>query len=114
MELRHIYTFQAIVKEGSFLKAAEKLMYAQSTITLHIQQLEAELGVKLFARQGKKVQLTEAGRSLRDQADHLLDYVATLQQNMADLVSGEAGHVRLGAVEPTASLRLPPLLVEYC
>ena len=77
-------------------------------------ELEAELGVKLFARQGKKVQLTEAGRSLRDQADHLLEYVAKLQQNMADLVSGEAGHVRLGAVEPTASLRLPPLLVEYC
>ena len=114
MELRHLQTFQAVVREGSFLQAAEELQYAQSTITLHIQQLEAELGVKLFARQGKKVQLTEAGRSLRDQADHLLEYVATLQQNMADLVSGEAGHVRLGAVEPTASLRLPPLLVEYC
>ncbi len=114
MELRHLQTFQAIVRTGSFLQAAEELQYAQSTITLHIQQLEAELGVKLFARQGKKMQLTKAGRSLRDQADHLLGYVATLQQNMADLASGEAGHVRLGAVAPTASLRLPPLLVEYC
>lgn len=114
MELRHIYTFQAIVKEGSFLKAAEKLMYAQSTITLHIQQLEAELGVKLFIRQGKKVQLTEAGRSLQEQANSLVARAMALQQTMFDLVAGEAGHVRIGAIEPTASLRLPRLLAPFC
>ncbi|HEX7734875.1 MAG TPA: LysR family transcriptional regulator [Ktedonobacteraceae bacterium] len=114
MELRHIYTFQAIVKEGSFLKAAEKLMYAQSTITLHIQQLEAELGVKLFIRQGKKVQLTEAGRSLQEQADSLVARAMALQQTMFDLVAGEAGHVRIGVIEPTASLRLPQLLAPFC
>lgn len=114
MELRHIYTFQAIVKEGSFLKAAEKLMYAQSTITLHIQQLEAELGVKLFIRQGKKVQLTEAGRSLQEQADSLVARAMALQQTMFDLVAGEAGHVRIGVIEPTASQRLPQILAPFC
>lgn len=114
MELRHIYTFQAIVKEGSFLKASEKLMYAQSTITLHIQQLEAELGVKLFIRQGKKVQLTEAGRSLQEQADSLVARAMALQQTMFDLVAGEAGHVRVGVIEPTASLRLPQILAPFC
>ena len=114
MELRHIYTFQAIVKEGSFLKAAEKLMYAQSTITLHIQQLEAELGVKLFIRQGKKVQLTEAGRSLQEQADSLVARAMALQQTMFDLIAGEAGHVRIGVIEPTASLRLPQILAPFC
>lgn len=114
MELRHISTFQAIVKEGSFLKAAEKLMYAQSTITLHIQQLEAELGVKLFIRQGKKVQLTEAGRSLQEQADSLVARAMALQQTMFDLVAGEAGHVRIGVIEPTASLRLPRILAPFC
>jgi LysR family transcriptional regulator, regulator of the ytmI operon len=114
MELRHIYTFQAIVKEGSFQRAAEKLMYAQSTITLHIQQLEAELGVKLFLRQGKKVQLTEAGRSLQEQADSLVARATALQETMFNLVAGEAGHVRIGVIEPTASLRLPPILSSFC
>jgi DNA-binding transcriptional LysR family regulator len=114
VELRHIYTFQAIVKEGSFFRAAEKLMYAQSTITLHIQQLEAELGVKLFIRQGKKVQLTEAGRSLQEQADSLVARATALQETMFNLVAGEAGHVRVGAIEPTASLRLPQILVPFC
>ena len=113
MELRHLYTFQMIVKEGSFLQAAEKLQYAQSTITLHVQQLEAELGIKLFARQGKKVQLTEAGRALRDQVEHLLQRAQALQQAMVDVVAGEAGHLRMGSIEPTASLRLPDLFVQF-
>jgi DNA-binding transcriptional LysR family regulator len=113
VELRHLYTFQMIVKEGSFLLAAEKLQYAQSTITLHIQQLESELGIRLFARQGKKVQLTEAGRALHDQADSLLQRAEALQQAMRDIVAGEAGHLRLGSIEPTASLRLPSLLVQF-
>ena len=68
MEFRHLETFQAIIEAGSFLQAAEKLQYAQSTITLHIQQLEAELNVKLFSRRGKKVQLTTAGRALSTHA----------------------------------------------
>ncbi len=114
MELRHLQTFEAVVREGSFLRAAEHLQYAQSTITLHIQQLEADLGVQLFARRGKRVQLTEAGRALYGQATHLLQRAEALQQTMADLATGEGGHLRVGAIEPTASHRLPPLLVDFC
>ncbi|SRR5579883_1826313 len=114
MELRHIESFQAILQEGSFLRAAEKLQYAQSTITVHIQQLEAELGVKLFARQGKQIQLTAAGQALQAQADALLQRSRALQQTMKEIVAGETGHVRLGANESTASLRLAPLLATFC
>jgi LysR family transcriptional regulator, regulator of the ytmI operon len=114
MEFRHLQTFQAIVQEGSFLKAAEKLQYAQSTITLHIQQLEAELGVKLFSRRGKHTELTVAGRTLRDHADQLLHRAAKLQQTMTDLVAGEAGHLRIGSIEPVASVHLPAILVRFC
>jgi LysR family transcriptional regulator, regulator of the ytmI operon len=114
MEFRHLQTFQAIVQEGNFLKAAEKLQYAQSTITLHIQQLEAELGVKLFSRRGKRTELTVAGRTLRDHADQLLHRAANLQQTMTDLVAGEAGHLRIGSIEPVASVHLPAILVQFC
>lgn len=114
MEFRHLQTFQAIVQEGSFLKAAEKLQYAQSTITMHIQQLEAELGVKLFSRRGKRTELTIAGRTLRDHTDQLLYHAASLQQTMTDLVAGEAGHLRLGSIEPVASVHLPSILVQFC
>ena len=114
IELRQLVTFQEVVRHGSFLRAAEKLDCAQSTVTLHIQQLEATLGVRLFARQGRGMQLTEAGRALREQAAQLLDQEAQLRQSLAGLSAGTAGHVRLGAIEPTASLRLPPLLVRFC
>lgn len=114
MELRHLESFQAIVREGSFIQAAEKLQYAQSTITVHMQQLEAELGVKLFVRRGKPVQLTEAGRALQEQADLLMQRALALQQALKDVVAGETGHLRIGAIEPTASLRLTPLLVPFC
>ena len=114
MELRHLKTFQAIVQTGSFVKAAEKLQYAQSTITLHIQQLEAELGVKIFSRQGKQIQLTTAGKALGEHADILLYRTALLHQEMLELVAGKTGHLRIGSIEPVASLYLPQLLVEFC
>ncbi|GHO42033.1 LysR family transcriptional regulator [Ktedonospora formicarum] len=88
MELRHLESFQAIVKEGSFVQAAEKLQYAQSTITVHMQQLEAELGVKLFVRRGKHVQLTEAGRALQEQSDTLMQRAISLQLALKDVVAG--------------------------
>lgn len=114
MEFRHLETFQAIIEAGSFLQAAEKLQYAQSTISLHIQQLEAELDVKLFSRRGKKVQLTTAGRALSTHAGFLLHRAALLQKDMAELVAGKSGHIRIGSIEPVASLRLPSLLVSFC
>ena len=114
MDLRQLQTFQSVVEHGSFLRAAEALRYAQSTITLHIQQLEADLGVPLFARQGKKTQLTEAGRLLCAEAGQILGRVDALRRTMRELADGEAGYVRLGAIEPAASLRLPELLVLFC
>ena len=61
MEIRHLITFKSIVDLGGFSKAAVHLGYAQSTVTTIIQALEQELGVPLFDRIGKKVQLTEVG-----------------------------------------------------
>nr|WP_280146922.1 LysR family transcriptional regulator [Priestia megaterium]MDH3171300.1 LysR family transcriptional regulator [Priestia megaterium] len=53
MDLRTIKTFQTIARLGSFQKAAEELKYVQSTVTMQIQKLESDLGVKLIER-GKK------------------------------------------------------------
>ena len=49
MELKHLRTFQAVVDQGSYQRAAESLGYTQSTVTTQIQQLEESLGVPLFA-----------------------------------------------------------------
>ncbi len=114
MEFRHLQTFQAIVQAGNFVKAAEKLDYAQSTITLHIQKLESELGVKLFSRRGQRTELTVAGKALKNHAEQLLYRAAQLQQAMNDIVAGEAGVLRVGSIEPVASVHLPSVLVAFC
>ena len=61
MELKHLRTFQAVVDQGSYQRAAESLNYTQSTVTAQIQQLESALGVPLFERVGRRMRLTEAG-----------------------------------------------------
>ena len=50
MELKNLRTFQAVVDQGSYQKAADGLGYTQSTVTIHIQQLEEELGVPFSPR----------------------------------------------------------------
>jgi LysR family transcriptional regulator, regulator of the ytmI operon len=115
MELRHLTTLHAIVRHGTFRRAAQALNYSQSAVTAHVKQLERDLDVALFTRRGKRVALTEAGpRVLAEQGGWLLERASLLRQLMSNLAAGDAGHVRLGAIEPVASLRLPSLIARFC
>src|SRR5579883_1096373 len=110
MELRHLSTFKAIAEAGSFVQAAERLQYAQSTITLQIQQLEEELGVELFDRTLRKIRLTAAGHALLIHAQRVLHQVEQMQQDLEDLAHGESGHLRIGMIEAVAHLYLTDVL----
>src|SRR5262249_19618917 len=114
MELRHITTLHAIVRHGTFRRAAQALNYSQSAVTAHVKQLERDLDVALFTRRGKHVAITEAGRVLAEQGGWLLERASLLRELMSNLAAGDAGHVRLGAIEPVASLRLPSLIARFC
>lgn len=112
MDLKTLKTFQLIVQYGSFARAAKEMNYAQSTVTMQIQKLEAELGVRLIER-GKGFRLTEAGRLFHDQSAQIVQNMDNMQASLAGLKSGEAGHVRIGVTEPAASYRLPALLGDF-
>lgn len=112
MDLKAVKTFHRIVALGGFNRAAEELNYAQSTVTMQVQKLEAELGMRLIER-GKTFQLTEAGRLFLEQSAHIVRDIEQLQDTMTELVAGEAGHIRLGVVEPIASYRLPAILADF-
>lgn len=112
MDLKTIKTFQTIVISGSFNRAAEELNYAQSTVTMQMQRLESDLGCQLLER-GKQIRLTDAGRLFYEQSLHIVKDMERLQSQLADLKIGEAGNVRIGVTDPTASYRLPQLLSSF-
>ncbi|MGO4544433.1 LysR family transcriptional regulator [Paenibacillus sp. 2TAB23] len=112
MDLKTLKTFQTIVKCGSFTRAADELNYQQSTVTMQIQKLESDLGIQLIER-GKGLRLTEAGRLFHGQSLQIVKSIEQLQENLSDLQLGEAGNVRLGVTEPTASYRLPVILKKF-
>ncbi|HEY2797783.1 MAG TPA: LysR family transcriptional regulator [Thermoanaerobaculia bacterium] len=112
MDLRHLATFRAVLREGSFLRAARALGLAQPTVTLHIQELEAELGLPLFDRRGRRRPTTPAGTHFAERALPILDAVEGLRQSMEELRDGRSGWIRIGAIEPSASERVMPLLAR--
>lgn len=112
MDLKSLKTFKLIANTGSFQRAADEQNYAQSTVTMQIKKLEEDLGVKLFKR-GKKIELTEAGRVLLEEATPLLYSVDSLRQKITSYEKGEAGMIRMGSMEPTASLMLPSVIIPF-
>jgi LysR family transcriptional regulator, regulator of the ytmI operon len=112
MELRHLVTFRAVIREGSFLGAARALGLAQPTVTLHVQELESELGLPLFDRRGRRRPVTDAGAILSQRALSILDSVENLQRTMTELRDGRSGWIRIGSIEPAASQRVTPLLAK--
>lgn len=112
MENRQLKTFMTIARLGNFTQAAETLGYAQSSVTNQIQQLEQELGVKLFERLGRRIALTREGEKLLPYAEQIIKLSAEARQ----MVSGDAvpkGTLTIGTVESLSVTRLPGLFEAY-
>jgi len=96
MELRHLRYFVAIAEECSFTRAAERLWVAQPGLSTQIRKLEAELGVQLFARHTRGVDLTDAGTLFLERARATLAAAEAASCTGRDLQAGVVGTVRLG------------------
>ena len=96
MELRHLRYFVAIAEERSFTRAAERLWVAQPGLSVQIRRLETELGVRLFERQARGVDLTEAGNLFLERARAALAAADLAGATGRDLETGVAGSLKLG------------------
>lgn len=111
MELSDLLIFRAVVEAGGVSRAAERLHRVQSNITTRIRQLEDKLGVSLFVREGKRMRLSPAGAILLDHSARLLDLARETREAVQD--TEPRGLLRLGAMESTASVRLPVPLSRF-
>jgi DNA-binding transcriptional LysR family regulator len=96
MELRHLIYFVAIAEERSFTRAAERLWIAQPGLSTQIRRLEAELGIKLFERHTRGVDLTAAGELFLERARAVVAAAELARSTGRDLEHGLAGSIRLG------------------
>ncbi|MGO9125113.1 MAG: LysR family transcriptional regulator [Terriglobales bacterium] len=112
MDLSQLEVFLAVVQEGRFSRAAEKLYRTQSAVSQTIHKLEAEVGEPLFDRSSRDGMVTDAGRVLQEYAERMLNLRTHAQEALVELRTLHQGKLALAANEFTA-LYLLPVLTEY-
>ncbi|WP_411345888.1 LysR family transcriptional regulator [Paenibacillus sp. WLX1005] len=112
MDLKELTTFRTIIQEGTFSRAAEKLHYAQSTVTHQIQRLEKELGMQLFQR-GWDAELTEAGKLYAREIDSLIAHWQHVKDQAQQIAQEEVGTLRLGMIENRSPQLLQRVMRDF-
>ncbi len=110
--LRQLQVFEAIVRLGSFTRAAEELFLTQPTVSMQIKKLTDAVGMPLFEHIGRGVRPTEAGRELYEASRRMLETLANLEMKVADLHGMKRGRLRLGVIT-TAKYFSPEILGEF-
>ena len=106
MTLNQLYYFQMIAKYENYRKAAEELYISQPSLSRSIASLESELGVLLFEKNGRGVNLTKGGKLFLEYADRIMDECEIATNKMKEMAS-DGGKIDIGYVFPLASHYIP-------
>jgi DNA-binding transcriptional LysR family regulator len=113
VELRQLEYFVAVAEERSFTRAANRLHLAQSGVSATIKALESELGIQLFDRDSKRVELTPAGVELFGRAGEVLLATRRAVDAIDAVRGGLSGHVRIGTMTAHGFIDLPAMLGDF-
>jgi LysR family cyn operon transcriptional activator len=113
MELRHLRYFVSVAEIGSVSKAALRVHISQPALSRQIQDLEAELGVRLFDRVGRRIRLTAVGEDLLARSHNVLAQAGSLVERARALTSGVAGVLHVGATPQTMQSVLADFLPSF-
>jgi DNA-binding transcriptional LysR family regulator len=113
MDLRHLTTFRAVVRRGSFSGAAAEVGISQPAVSAQIRVLEDRFGHRLLDRSGRQVTLTDAGRVLDGYAQQLIDLDGDLERAMGAIGEHVAGPLALGSSTGPGEVLLPRLLGAF-
>ena len=112
MDIRQIEYFVEVAKQLSFTKAAASLHVSQPSISKAIQNLEAELGVPLFYRSSKQLELTDAGQAVLINSIQVLESFLNLRSELTDLMELKKGQIRIG-IPPIVGAEFFSKLISY-
>lgn len=108
-----LQSFLAVADSLNFTRAAESLALSQPGVSRQVRQLERDLGVVLFERLGRSVQLTDAGRELVPLAEQLLGQIERAVEAVRAHGSVERGRLRIGASTTPGLYLLPRILGRF-
>jgi len=112
IELRHLRALVAVAEELNFSRAARKLHLVQQSLSAQVQQLESELGVQLFRRTTRRVELSEAGEVLVAHAHSILGLVDAACEQARRTAAGESGELTVSYTPTLANETLPRVVTE--
>jgi DNA-binding transcriptional LysR family regulator len=112
MELRHLRYFVAVAEEEHMTRASERLGIQQPPLSHQIQMLEKELGVQLFIRESRRIQLSPAGKLFLSDARSILANVDQAVQRIQRFDLGDEGSIRLGFTSSASMHQITPELVR--
>lgn len=113
MEFQWLNTFITAAECGNFRRTADILYISQPSVTVHIKQLEKELGIQLFDREGKKIKLTEAGKRYLVHARKLLEVYQGGLEDLHSFTQGYTSQLSLAISPLIADTILPYVLKSY-
>jgi DNA-binding transcriptional LysR family regulator len=113
VNLRQLEYFAVIAEEGSFTRAAERLLVAQPSLSQQIGALEAELGGPLLERMPRGVRLTTAGQSFLPEARAAISHADRARRSVRMALGLEAGHLEIAAATSAAAGILPSVLRRW-
>jgi DNA-binding transcriptional LysR family regulator len=113
VELRHFRYFVAVAEAASFSRAAGHLGLTQPALSRQIHDLERRLGVRLFDRIGRRIQLSADGEDLLGRARRLLADVESIDDRARSLRRGESGVLRIGVTPQTLQSLLARFIARY-
>jgi len=113
MELQQLKYFCEVAKREHVTRTAEKLFVSQSAISRAVTQLEGELGVPLFYRQGRAVVLSPYGRLFLEHVSQALSILEDGKRLLSEQTGEESGSVSLGFLHSLGIEMVPRLIKEY-
>src|ERR1700754_2245031 len=108
-----LQVFHTVAQRLNFTRAAKELFITQPAVTRHIHELEQHFKVKLFERNGTRIQLAPAGKRLLQHTEELFALYRNLEFDMSSLTQSHSGRLFLGGSMTTAPYIIPPILADF-